>query len=48
MTLNETVEWEGIKFHFGAMNGHTRFSAPIGFEVDRKRFATTGDAILAS
>ena len=39
----ETVEWEEYTFRFGAMNGHTRFSALIGFEADGKRFAHTGD-----
>lgn len=41
--LDETVEWEGYKFHFRAMNGHTRFSALIGFEADGVRYAHTGD-----
>ncbi|MCH2128387.1 MAG: MBL fold metallo-hydrolase [Pirellulaceae bacterium] len=41
--VDETVEWEQYQFHFGEMNGHTRFAALIGFEVDGKRFAHTGD-----
>ena len=43
IVMNETVEWEGFRFHFGAMDGHTRFAALIGFEADRKRYAHTGD-----
>lgn len=43
LRLDETAEWEGYRFHFGAMNGHTRFAALIGFESDGKRFAHTGD-----
>jgi glyoxylase-like metal-dependent hydrolase (beta-lactamase superfamily II) len=40
---DETVQWEEFTFHFGRMNGHTRFSSLIGFEADGKRFAHTGD-----
>ncbi|HMP43287.1 MAG TPA: MBL fold metallo-hydrolase, partial [Roseiflexaceae bacterium] len=43
IALTETVQWEEYTFHFGAMNGHTRFAALIGFEADGKRFAHTGD-----
>ena len=43
LSLDEPFEWEGIRFHLGEMSGHTRFSALIGFEVDGKRFAHTGD-----
>jgi glyoxylase-like metal-dependent hydrolase (beta-lactamase superfamily II) len=43
IALTETVTWEEYTFHFGAMNGHTRFSALIGFEADGRRFAHTGD-----
>jgi glyoxylase-like metal-dependent hydrolase (beta-lactamase superfamily II) len=41
--LDETVQWEEYTFHFGAMSGHTRFAALIGFEADGRRFAHTGD-----
>lgn len=40
---HEIVTWEGIEFTFVPMSGHTRFSAGIGFEVDGRRFAHTGD-----
>jgi glyoxylase-like metal-dependent hydrolase (beta-lactamase superfamily II) len=43
IALDETVQWEEYTFRFGAMNGHTRFSALIGFAADGKRFAHTGD-----
>jgi len=41
--VDEIVRWEEYTFRFGAMNGHTRFSALIGFEADGKRFVHTGD-----
>ena len=41
--LNQTAQWEEYEFHFHPMNGHTRFSALIGFEADGKRYAHTGD-----
>ena len=41
--LDEEVEWEEYRFHFGAMSGHTRFASLIGFEADGMRFAHTGD-----
>ena len=41
--LDQTVRWEQYEFRFGAMSGHTRFASLIGFEVDGKRFAHTGD-----
>ena len=37
------MQWEEFTFHFGRMNGHTRFASLIGFEADGKRFAHTGD-----
>jgi glyoxylase-like metal-dependent hydrolase (beta-lactamase superfamily II) len=43
LPLNGSVQWEEFTFHFGPMNGHTRFAALIGFEADGKRFAHTGD-----
>jgi hypothetical protein len=43
LALDDVVEWEGYRFHFGPMNGHTRFSALIGFEADGIRYAHTGD-----
>lgn len=43
IALAESVQWQEYTFHFGAMNGHTRFAALIGFEADGKRFAHTGD-----
>ncbi len=48
IAADEVVEWEGIRFHFEPMSGHTRFSALIGFEVDGLRFAHTGDQLLPS
>lgn len=44
--LDETVEWEQFKFHFGPMSGHTRFASLIGFEADGLRFAHTGDQVF--
>ena len=41
--LDEVVDWEGFRFHFAPMSGHTRFAALIGFEADGKRYAHTGD-----
>jgi glyoxylase-like metal-dependent hydrolase (beta-lactamase superfamily II) len=41
--IGELVRWEEYTFRFGEMNGHTRFSALIGFEADGRRFAHTGD-----
>jgi glyoxylase-like metal-dependent hydrolase (beta-lactamase superfamily II) len=43
LPLDQPVQWEEYTFRFGAMNGHTRFAALIGFEADGKRFAHTGD-----
>ncbi|MBA3948151.1 MAG: MBL fold metallo-hydrolase, partial [Herpetosiphonaceae bacterium] len=43
LSLDEPVRWEEYTFHFGLMNGHTRFAALIGFEADGRRFAHTGD-----
>lgn len=43
LPLDQPVQWEEYTFHFGPMNGHTRFAALIGFEADGKRFAHTGD-----
>ncbi|HZG66837.1 MAG TPA: MBL fold metallo-hydrolase [Herpetosiphonaceae bacterium] len=43
LPLDAPVRWEEYTFHFGPMNGHTRFAALIGFEADGRRFAHTGD-----
>jgi len=43
LPLDEPFEWDGIRWHFGPMSGHTRFSAVVGWEVDGLRFAHTGD-----
>ncbi len=43
LPLDEPLEWEGIRFHFAPMSGHTRFSALIGFEVDGIRYLHAGD-----
>ena len=43
LPLQEPVQWQEYTFHFAPMNGHTRFSALIGFEADGKKFAHTGD-----
>ena len=43
LPLDEPFQWEEYTFHLHPMNGHTRFSALIGFEADGKRFAHTGD-----
>jgi len=43
LPLDQPFEWEGIPFHLHPMDGHTRFSSLIGFEVDGHRFAHTGD-----
>ena len=43
LSIGEPVEWEEYQFHFVPMTGHTRFAALIGFEVDGKRVAHTGD-----
>ena len=43
LPLDEPFQWEEYTFHLHPMNGHTRFSALIGFEADVKRFAHTGD-----
>jgi glyoxylase-like metal-dependent hydrolase (beta-lactamase superfamily II) len=43
LPLDQTFQWEEYAFHLHPMNGHTRFSALIGFEADGKRFAHTGD-----
>lgn len=43
LPIDRPVQWEEYTFHFGAMNGHTRFAALIGFEADGVRFAHTGD-----
>ena len=39
----EEVWWEGFRFEFAPMSGHTRFASLIGFEADGVRFAHTGD-----
>jgi glyoxylase-like metal-dependent hydrolase (beta-lactamase superfamily II) len=39
----EVAHWEEYEFHFGPMNGHTRFASLIGFMADGQRFAHTGD-----
>lgn len=44
--MDETVQWEQFRFHFGAMSGHTRFASLIGFEADGKRFAHAGDQVF--
>ncbi len=43
LPLDEPFQWEEYTFRLHPMNGHTRFSALIGFEADGKRFAHTGD-----
>ncbi len=43
LPLEEPFTWEEYTFHLHTMNGHTRFSALIGFEADGRRFAHTGD-----
>lgn len=43
LPLDAPFQWEEYTFHLHPMNGHTRFSALIGFEADGKRFAHTGD-----
>lgn len=43
LPLDKTFTWEEYTFHLHPMSGHTRFAALIGFEVDGKRFAHTGD-----
>lgn len=43
LPLDEPFTWEGIPFTLHPMNGHTRFAALIGFEVDGIRYAHTGD-----
>ncbi len=43
LPLDEEFEWEGITFRLSPMSGHTRFATLIGFEVDGKRYAHTGD-----
>lgn len=43
LPLDRPVQWEEYTFHFGPMNGHTRFASLIGFEADGRRFAHTGD-----
>jgi hypothetical protein len=44
--LAERVQWEQYEFHFAPMSGHTRFASLIGWEVDGKRFAHTGDQVF--
>lgn len=43
LELDQPLDWDGIRFHFAPMSGHTRFSALIGWEVDGIRFAHAGD-----
>jgi len=43
LPVDQKVQWEEFTFQFGAMSGHTRFAALIGFEADGKRFAHTGN-----
>lgn len=43
LPLDQEFTWEEYTFRLHPMNGHTRFSALIGFEADGKRFAHTGD-----
>lgn len=43
LPFDEVFQWEEYTFRLHPMSGHTRFSALIGFEADRKRFAHTGD-----
>jgi len=41
--LEESFEWDGLRFHLAPMSGHTRFSALIGWEVDGIRYLHAGD-----
>jgi hypothetical protein len=43
LPLGEPIQWEEYTFHLHPMDGHTRFSALIGFEADGIRYAHTGD-----
>jgi glyoxylase-like metal-dependent hydrolase (beta-lactamase superfamily II) len=43
LPLDTPIPWEEYTFTLHAMNGHTRFSALIGFEADGDRYAHTGD-----
>jgi glyoxylase-like metal-dependent hydrolase (beta-lactamase superfamily II) len=43
LALEEPLDWDGIRFHFAPMSGHTRFSALIGWEVDGIRYLHAGD-----
>src|SRR4051794_11952431 len=43
LALDQPLEWDGIRFRFGPMSGHTRFSALIGWEVDGVRYVHAGD-----
>jgi glyoxylase-like metal-dependent hydrolase (beta-lactamase superfamily II) len=43
LDLEEPLDWDGIRFHFAPMSGHTRFAALIGWEVDGVRFVHAGD-----
>lgn len=43
LALDEPLDWDGIRFHFAPMSGHTRFSALIGWEVDGIRYVHAGD-----
>ena len=43
LALDEPLEWDGVRFQFAAMSGHTRFSALIGWEVDGVRYLHAGD-----
>ncbi len=43
LSIDAPFQWEEYSFRLGAMSGHTRFAALIGFEADGKRFAHTGD-----
>jgi glyoxylase-like metal-dependent hydrolase (beta-lactamase superfamily II) len=43
LALDKPLDWDGIRFHFAPMSGHTRFAALIGWEIDGIRFVHTGD-----
>jgi glyoxylase-like metal-dependent hydrolase (beta-lactamase superfamily II) len=43
LDLNEVLEWDGVRFKFAPMSGHTRFSALVGWELDGVRYVHAGD-----
>jgi glyoxylase-like metal-dependent hydrolase (beta-lactamase superfamily II) len=43
LRLADEFEWEGIRFRFAPMSGHTQFSALIGWEAAGVRYAHVGD-----